>query len=86
MRTFDLVRSSGDRHPVALSRLLPPVVAAAAIIRVYRSAMVHRIFLYCMVVAIASASITTVLPVAAADRDPKWPSNCSIKDIGAPAL
>ena len=36
-----------------------------------------------MVVAVASASITTVLPVAAADMAPKWSSDCSIKDAGA---
>ena len=33
-----------------------------------------------------SASITTVLLVAAADREPKCPSNFSIKESGAPAM
>ena len=63
--------------------MLPMVVAAAGMLRVFSSAMVTRIFLYCVVVDLASASTTTVIPVDAADRASKWPSNCSIKDAGA---
>ena len=76
----------GDIRLVALSRLPPPVVADSAILSVFGSAMEARILLYCVVVAVASASITTVLLVAAADRAPKWPSNCYMKEAGAPAI
>ena len=34
----------------------------------------------------ASASIMMVIPVAVADRAPKWPSNCYMKEAGAPAI
>ena len=72
---------------MALSRLPPPVFAASAILRVFSSDMEARSFLYCVAVAVASASITTVLPVAAEDRALKWPLNYSIKDAwGALAL
>ena len=46
----------------------------------------HILFLHCVVVATVSDSITTVLLVAAADRAPKWLSNCSMKEDGAPAM
>ena len=68
MRRFDLVRSSGDGQPVALSRVPPPVVAYAAMLSVFISAMEARVLLYCMVVAAASDYITMMLPVAAAYR------------------
>ena len=71
---------------MTLSRLPPPVVADAAILSVFSSAMVARIFSYCVVADVASASIKMVLPVAAADRAPKWTPNFPIKDAGAPAL
>ena len=80
------MRSSGVRRPVALSPLSPPVVSDAVMLSVFSSAVVAIILSYCVVVDVASASITTVLPVAAADRVPKWPSIFSIKDAGAPAL
>ena len=72
MQRLDLVRLSGVIWSVALSRLLPLVVADAEMLSVFSSAMVARIFLYCVVVAVASASITTVLLMAAADRALKW--------------
>ena len=76
----------GDRRPVALSRLLPLVVVDAAMLIIFSSAIGANFLLYCVMVAVASASIKTVLPVAAADRDPKWPSNFSMKEAGAPTL
>ena len=69
---------------MVLSRLPLPVVTDTEMLRVFSSAMIAIIFLYCVVVAVASASITAVLPVDAADRAPKWPSKCSIKDARAP--
>ena len=86
MRIFDLVHSSGDGRLVALSRVPLTVVADAAMMRVFSLAMEAIILLYCMVVDAARDSITTVLLVAAADRAPKWPSNCSMKEAGEPAM
>ena len=77
---------SGDRRPVALSRLPPLVVADVAMLIVFSSAMGSIILSYCVVAAVAIASITTVLPVAVAERVPKCPSNCSMKEAGAPAM
>ena len=73
MRRLDLVRLLGVRQPVVLSRLPPPVVTDAEMMRVFSSDMVDRILSYCMLVAVASAFIATVLPLAAVDRAPKWP-------------
>ena len=64
----------------------PPVVADAAMLSVFGSGMEARILSYFVVVAVASASVTTVLPVAVADRAPKWPSNFSMKEAGAPVI
>ena len=80
------MRSSGDGRPVALSHVPPPVVADAAILSVLSLAMEVIILLYCVMVASTSDSITTVLPVAVAERAPKWPSNCSMKEAGAPTM
>ena len=80
------MHSSGVRRPVALSRFPPPVVADAVMLSVFSSSMEARILSYCRVVDVASAYITTVLPVAASDRAPKWLSNWSINNAGAPAL
>ena len=71
---------------MALLRVLAPVVADSAMLSVFRSAMEAKILLYFVVVAAASDSITTVLLVAATDRAPKWLSNCSMKEAGAPAM
>ena len=71
---------------MALSQLPPPVVADAVMLSVCRSAMEARILTYCVVVAVVSASIPTLLLVATADRAPKWLSNCSIKEAGAPTI
>ena len=60
---------------MALSHVPPPVVADDAMLSVFSSAMEARIFLYFVVVAAASYSITEVLPVAATYRAPKWPSD-----------
>ena len=70
-----MVSSSGGGQPVALSRVLPQVVTDAAMLSIFSSAMEARIFLYFVVVAAASYSITEVLPVAATYRAPKWPSD-----------
>ena len=86
MYRLDLVRLLGYRRPVALSRLLPPVVADSTMLSVFSSAIEERFVLYCVVVAVASASIMTVLLVAEADRAPKWTSDCSMKEAGAPAI
>ena len=80
------MRLSGDGGPVELSRVLPPVVTDVAMLSVFRSVMEAIILSYCVVVAAASASITTVLPVAAAERALKWPSNYSMKESGAPVM
>ena len=74
----------GDVQPVAVSHVPPPVVADAAMLSVFSSAMEARILLYCVVVATSSDSITMVLLVAALDRGPKWKSNCSTKEARAP--
>ena len=71
---------------MALLSVLPPVVADSVMLSVFRSAMEANILLYFVVVAAASDSITTVLPVVAADRAPKWPSKFSMKEAGAPTM
>ena len=71
---------------MALSRVPPPVVVDAAMLSVLSSAMEAKIMLYCVVVVAASDSIMTVMPVAETDRSPKWLSNYSIKEAGAPAM
>ena len=86
MRRFDLERLLGDGQPVALSHVPPMVIADAAMLSVFSSAMEARIVLYCVVVATASDSITAVLLVAAAERAPEWRSNCSTKEAGVPAM
>ena len=76
----------GDGQPVVLSHVPPMVIADAAMLSVFSSTMEARIVLYCVVVASASYSITTVLLVAAADRAPKCPSKCSMKKARVPAM
>ena len=76
----------GVRRPVALPRLPSPAVADAEMLIVFSSSMEARILLYCMVVAVARASVTAVLLVAAADRAPKLPSSCFMKEAGAPVI
>ena len=71
---------------MVLSQVPLPVVADAAKLSVFSSSMESIILLYCVVVAAASDSITTGLPVVAVDRVPKWPSNCSMKEAGEPAM
>ena len=57
---------------MALSWLTPPVVADAAMLSVFSSAVEARILTYCVVVSVVSASITSLLLVDTADRAPKW--------------
>ena len=71
---------------MALSRVLPQVVADPVILSVFSSAMDTRILIYCVVVAAVSDSIATVLPVDAADRALECPSNLSMKEARAPAM
>ena len=86
MRIFALVRFSGGGRPVALSHVLPPVIADSVMLSVFSSAIEAIILLYCVVVVAASDSITTVLPLGAADKAPKWTSNCSMKEAREPAM
>ena len=71
---------------MALSRVLPQVVADPVILSVFSSAMDTIILIYCVVVAAVSDSIATVLPVDAADRALECPSNFSMKEARAPAM
>ena len=56
---------------MALAQLPPPIVADAVMLRVFSSAMMAITLSYYVVVPVGSASITTVLPVAAEDSAPK---------------